>query len=226
MRARSCYDTGMAPELVELVCALASVIVFLLYLGELYKDTHSPEPRTAAGVIASMRIDWLANIIKRGSDIVCVQALRNWIMFASMMASASILGALAVVGFAVQEQPPVELFGDSWVGGIRTAGFARFKLLCLSGALLTTFLNFSSCVRYYNHIIVCVTDGPNHERRLAVASALLKRGASHQLSGTRCLYACVSMALWIAGPVWLLISTVAVVSWLRHLDRFPDPLPS
>jgi uncharacterized membrane protein len=209
---------------IELGSLLASLALFWLYLRELRQDAQQASPRTAAGVMAPLRLAWLETVIREGRDLLCVQTLRNWTMSTSLMASASMLGGLAAVGFALSHNDLPVAIGSlgSWLPLSATPSAALFalKVLCLAGTLFVSFFHFSSALRYYNHVVACVVGTTDVERRIRVARHLMRRGVMHQSTGARSLYACAAVALWVVGAPWLLLGSLGMILLLRKLDAF------
>jgi uncharacterized membrane protein len=208
----------------ELGCVLASLTLFWTYLRGLRRDATSNQPRTASGVMAPLRIAWLEDVIRSGRDLSCIQTLRNWTMSASLMASTAMLGGVAAMGFALSHDglPPVVRALRVWLPVSATPGPVLFsvKVFCLAAAFFFSFFHFSSALRYYSHVLVCVTGSAELERRVAVARQLIARGATHQSTGARSLYASAAVALWTVGAPWLLLGTLVTVILLRKLDAF------
>ena len=51
---------------------------------------------------------------------------------------------------------------------------------------------------------------------------VLNRASLYYMSGMRAYYLTVPLVLWVFGPVWLFLGTVALLLVLRYLDLLPD----
>lgn len=51
---------------------------------------------------------------------------------------------------------------------------------------------------------------------------VLNRASLYYMSGMRAYYLTAPLVLWVFGPVWLFLGTVALLLVLRYLDLLPD----
>lgn len=95
------------------------------------------------------------------------------------------------------------------------------KLFSIVAALLIAFVNFAVAIRYYNHVSIDINVPPIEDRGsdLNTVQKLLDRGSLHYTVGMRCLYLALALALWLFGPLWLLLGSIALCAVVYPMDH-------
>lgn len=186
------------------------------YLGWVFE--HHPE-RTYRGRSDRLRRAWVEAVRAKGSDILAVQTIRNWVMSATLLASTAMLIALGVISAILQGLDPADL-SHALSLAPASAVLARIKLLVLAAIFLSAFLHFALSLRYYNHTGFLINlpaeqlDGP---AAVVVADAL-NRAAGHYNLGTRSFLLSMPVVLWLIGPEWFLVGVLTSLLMLYRFD--------
>lgn len=199
--------------------AIDAVGVLLLIGYHLYLKWvfgHCPE-RTYRGRSNRLRRSWVDAVRARGSDILAVQTIRNWVMSATLLASTSIVIALGIINAILQGLDPAHL---SRALSLSPAGntLAQVKLLVLAAIFLSAFLHFALSLRSYNHTSFLINlpaeslDGPD------VVADELNRAAGHYNLGTRTFLLSMPIVLWLIGPDWFLVGVLISLLLLYRFD--------
>jgi uncharacterized membrane protein len=223
--------------------AIPSVIGFLIlgiYHIWLFLRLERRPETTAIGLANRMRILWVAEMMKDGKhEILPVQTLRNLTMAASFLASTAIIIGLAVFNAALAADNSPVLSHLSNMIGISPPGLWALKLFLLSGIFLSCFYNFMLAIRYYNHtallinvplihhskymqhrpgFLIRIAPMPGIEPGVSMVADLLNQGAAHYTLGMRGYYFVIPFALWLAGGMWFMISSIILVIILHRID--------
>jgi uncharacterized membrane protein len=160
-------------------------------------------------------------MMQNGKDIVAVQTLRNWTMAATFLASAAILIGLGIFNLAVTADKQGELSQLIAPFSSTHPGFWLIKLIILGADFLFAFFNFTLAVRYYNHTGFMINLPVDSSTEITVEDVthILDRGGTHYTLGMRAYYLAIPLALWLIGPMWLLIGTLLLIATLYRLDR-------
>lgn len=166
--------------------------------------------------LAQMRLLWISQIRSKNS-ILAVQTLRNWNMSATFLASASLLiasGLLSVV------------FNNHLEGAIHITELtsASYKLFVVAFTYVLAFLNFSLCLRAFNHAgylsEVSATADHSDDKISRMLCRILGSGARHYTLGMRCIYLSMPLVLWLFGDIWFVAGVVVLMLFLLYVDVF------
>ncbi len=174
---------------------------------------------TSLGANNRTRAIWVDFVIDEGRDVLAIQTLRNWTMAATFLASTAILIGLAFLNFAVTIEPLSEIAHMTNFFGSESPALLLTKVLTVVVLHMFTFINFTLAVRYYNHVgfmINLPTSRKDAGHRRSVRDTV-NRGATHYNLGMNGFYTSIPTTLWLLGPVWLLVSAVAITVY--RLDR-------
>jgi uncharacterized membrane protein len=143
------------------------------------------------------------------------------VMAATFLASTAILISLG--SFSAAFRPTV--FSDISQGlnlfGTKTETLWMFKLMMLGILFFVTFFNFTLAIRYYNHAGFMINTFEQNDASVSeeAVTQVVNHGALHYTIGMRGFYLSVPLALWLFGPIWMLIGSLVLVSVLYRLDR-------
>lgn len=190
---------------------LGVVVAYHLLLAAIVRFT---KVRTTQQKLADMRHAWVDQIRSKNS-ILAVQTLRNWNMSSTFLASASLIiasGLLSVV-FSQQLDRGIEF---------EALDYLHHQLFAVAFCFIAAFLNFSLCLRAFNHAgyLSEVSATPDHSDAAIgkMLRRILQSGARHYTLGMRCFYLSVPLALWLFGLPWLLVATVLLLGFLYYVD--------
>lgn len=206
------FEYGLSP---------AALLLLVLYYIYLYRKTLNDPLSTAQGLARRTRALWVETVMKGGKDILAVQTLRNWTMAATFLATAAILIGLGIFNLALTADKQGEL--SLLIGPLSSGNPALWtaKLILLGADFLFAFFNFTLAVRYFNHTGFMINLPTDSSTDITVEDviAILDRGGVHYTLGMRGYYFAVPLALWLFGPLWLLMGTFVLVVILYRIDR-------
>ena len=153
-----------------------------------------------------------------------MQTFRNSTMAATLMASTAVF---LIVGVLTLSSHGDELQG-TWhvlnIAGSTRSEMWMVKLLIMLLDLLVAFFSFSMAVRVFNHVgyMINVPLKRNHKSLQPenVARHLNRAGSFFSL-GMRAYYFGVPLMFWLFNPLFMMLSSVALVIALYWLDRTP-----
>ena len=206
------FEFGLSP---------IAMLLLVVYHVSLYRRIRKAPIDTSQELFRHVRNLWVRHIMKDGKDILAIQTLRNWTMSATFLASTAIIIGLGIFNLAVTADKQGEI--SMLLGHLGSTHPALWlgKLILLGIDFLFAFFNFTLAIRYYNHtgfMINLPTDDENDITIEHVADTL-NRGGIHYTLGMRGYYISIPLALWLFGPVWLLIGTILILSVLYKIDR-------
>ncbi|MDH3239749.1 MAG: DUF599 domain-containing protein [Alphaproteobacteria bacterium] len=189
----------------------------------LVREVRLRPDRTAIGHANRSRQIWVRNVMEERRDILAVQALRNWNMAASFLASTSILLAIGILSFLIHSDDVPDILYRLNFFGSRIEVYFTFKVLILALCFFAAFFSFSLALRYFNHVSIDITLPVTEDTRetLGIAAALFDRGAHHYTVGMRAYYLAIPVTFWFFGPIWLFIAALALIAILYRLDHVP-----
>lgn len=184
--------------------------------------------RTDIGINSCIRKAWVRYLMqRRASDVLAVQTLRNALMSASFLASASILLVAGILGFALSSQN-LENFNHILNQlGSKQPAMVLWRLLVLVALFFLAFFNFILSLRYYNHVgfmINAFAQETGHTLSEQFVINSIQRGALHFTLGMRSFMLVFPFGLWLLGPEWLLLGTLLLIFILGSIDYPPATL--
>ena len=206
------FEYGLSP------LALLLLVIYHFYL---YRKNLSHPLNTSQGLSRRTRALWVKTIMQGGKDILAIQTLRNWTMAATFLASTAIIISLGIFNLALtaDKQGELSLLIGPFANG--HPGLWLAKLILLGVNFLLTFFNFTLAVRYYNHTGFMINLPVDADKEIQVDDVIniLDRGGLHYTLGMRGYYLTIPLALWLFGPLWLLVGTLLLIIILYRLDR-------
>jgi uncharacterized membrane protein len=164
---------------------------------------------------------WVKGVIRDKRDIMAVQTLRNQVMAATFLASTAILICLGAFSAAFRPGVFNDISHALNLLGTKTETLWMFKLMMLGILFFVTFFNFTLAIRYYNHAGFMINTFEPEDATVSgeVVTQVLNHGALHYTIGMRGFYLSVPLALWLFGPIWMLVGSLVLISVLYRLDH-------
>jgi len=208
-------------SLYETILVVTTAIIITAYHTHLYMNFRRNPLTTAIGITNHARQMWVNGVMKDKRDILAVQTLRNQVMAATFLASTALLICLGSFSAAFRPGIYNEVSHALNLLGTKTETLWMFKLMLLGILFFATFFNFTLTIRYYNHVGFMInTFHPDDSTVSAEAvTEVLNHGALHYTIGMRGFYLSVPLALWLFGPIWMLVGSLVLVAVLYPLDR-------
>jgi uncharacterized membrane protein len=207
-------------ELIETAMVAASAGILVVYYWRLARKTRRDAKTTAMGRHRLARAAWLASLRQGADPIVVVQMLRNWITAATFLASMAILFAVGFLGAAFTTEKLSQFAHNLNFMGVQDQEIWLLKALVLIVVYLAAFFCFSLSTRAFIHAGFAISaalkseaDGPGQ-----IQARDLEQGARYYTLGMRCLYVSIPLALWLFGPLWMLLGALALVIILHFVD--------
>ena len=205
-------------EPIFVVLSLSSIAGYHLYL--IFKVRNQPQA-TVIGITNHVRRIWVKNVMAERRDILAVQTLRNQVMAATFLASTAILISLGLLGAAIRPGLFSDISQALNLTGARNETLWMLKLMLLAILFFSAFFNFTLSIRYHNHagFMINIAEPTDSLVTADTVAEVLNHGALHYTLGMRGYYLSVPMVLWIFGPLWMLVGTIALLCVLYRLDR-------
>jgi uncharacterized membrane protein len=215
------------PYLVDLGTFLVCVALVIWYQLRLMRRIRENPAMTIQGMNVQARAAWVERIMREERDLhtMAVQTFRNSTMAATLLASTAVLLIFGILNLLANADKLEHVLSgvNSW--GSREPGMWLFKLMLLIVDFFISFFSFSLAVRGYHHVgyMINVPMGA-HDHGVSVHKVVrvLNRVSQYYSIGMRTYYFSVPLVLWLFGPAYMLIATVALLVVLNHLDHLPD----
>ncbi len=207
--------------LFEIVMVFSTVGILISYHIHLYLKVRRDPFMTAIGITSHAREMWVKGIIRGKHDILAVQTLRNQVMASTFLASTAILICIGSFNAAFRPGMFNEVSHALNMLGTKTEALWMFKLLLLGIIFFFTFFNFTLCLRYYNHVSFMINTFQQDDSSVSpeVVTHIINHGALHYTIGMRGFYLSIPLALWLFGPLWMLVGSIVLVTVLYRIDR-------
>ncbi len=215
------------PYLVDFGTFLVCVSMLAAYQRRLVRRIRENPTLTVQGMNVQARAAWVERIMREERDLhtLAVQTFRNSTMAATLLASTAVLLIFGILNLLANADKLGHVLAglNSW--GSREPGMWLFKLMLLIVDFFVAFFSFSLAVRGYHHVgyLINVPIG-THDHGVTVQKVVrvLNRVSQYYSIGMRTYYFSVPLVLWLFGPAWMFVATVALVVVLNHLDHLPD----
>lgn len=212
----------------DIICLLVSVALVISYHFFLNRKIRKDPAYTVQAINRIARTAWVETIMHDGKkDVLAVQTLRNSTMAATFLASTSVLLIIGVLTLSEQGAR----FEAAWHAlnsvGSKNPELWMLKLIFLLLDLFVAFFSFAMSIRVFNHVgyMINVPLGLNQKMITPAHVALhLNRAGGFYSIGMRAYYYLVPLVFWLFGPLFMLVSTVALLFTLYRLDRAPKIL--
>ena len=208
-------------SMIEVVIILAAGLAIAAYHILLFFKVRRAPLTTAIGITNHARRMWVKGVIRDRHDIMAVQTLRNQLMAATFLASTAILISLGSFSAAFRPGVFSEISHALNMLGTKTETLWMFKLMLLGILFFVTFFNFTLAIRYYNHAGFMINTFEHNDATVSeeAVTQVVNHGALHYTIGMRGFYMSVPLALWLFGPVWMLVGSLILITVLYRLDR-------
>ncbi|KVG73589.1 uncharacterized protein LOC112504661 [Cynara cardunculus var. scolymus] len=204
----------------DLILVPLSFMIFFGYHFWLWHKVRTQPLSTVIGTNAHGRRLWVSTIMKDNEkkNILAVQTIRNTIMGSTLMATTSILlcsGLAAVISSTYSVKKPL----NDTVYGAHGEFMVALKYVTVLVLFLFSFMCHSLSIRFVsqvNFLINCPQD-------LTIVtstyvSKLLEKSFTLNAIGNRLFYSALPNALWIFGPVLVILSSLTMTFVLYNLD--------
>jgi uncharacterized membrane protein len=195
-----------------------SILIFAVYEATVLTRGRKAPYRLARYAHARMRVAWVVAMRDvPDSEIVAVQALRNSLMSATIVASTA---ALALMG-------TVTLAGSSFASDIarfRSEGLAIRPVLegLLMCVLFASYVCSSNAMRYFNHatfVMAMPVGSPQRGEWMPMATDYVERAGILYSWGLRCFLMIAPVVAGIVNTLLMPAMTILLVVVLWHFDR-------
>jgi len=191
----------------------------------LFYRTRSDPYYTVQSVMAIARAAWTESIMadsKKG--VLAIQTLRNSTMAATFHASTAILLIIGTLTLSVQGANFDSTLHALNVSGSKQTEIWAIKLMLLLVDLFVAFFSFAVAIRVFN-LVGYMINAPASAHQAALSprhvASHLNRAGRYYSVGMRAYYTLVPLVFWLFGPLYMLLSTIALLFILYHLDRAP-----
>ena len=208
-------------QISETFLVFSTAVIIMVYHIYLYLKVRRDPLMTAIGITNHAREMWVKGIMKEKRDILAVQTLRNQVMASTFLASTSILICLGAFNAAFRPGVFSEISHALNLFGTKTEALWMFKLLLMGIIFFITFFNFTLCIRYFNHVSFMINTFQENDSSVSAEAItqVINHGALHYTIGMRGFYLSVPLALWLFGPIWMLMGSLLMVMVLFYLDK-------
>ena len=196
-----------------------------VYQWRLGRRTRQTPAMTVQGINAQARAAWVKRVVDENRDVLAVQTFRNSTMAATLMASTAVILILGILNMLGNLDKLSTILHELNTWGARESGVWLFKLMLLLVDFFVAFFCFSLAVRGYFHAGYLVNvpyDENDHNITIGRVVRVLDRASTYFSIGMRTYYFSVPLVLWLFGPLWMLIATIALIAILNHLDHLPE----
>lgn len=229
----------------ELGCLFFSAGCISLYWWWITGRFHGQNQHTNTAHLRRPSIPYTNRLIRNawvnalgqapGADILAVQTLRNAIMVASALASATILTLLGAFTLLAQNEILLRVINHLTTllpnlvpNTPDLAQWLELKLLMLGVLQLLAFYSFLTAIRYYGHVSFLVTIPQalrvqsltaDPQANVDVLPAYLQRAGDAYSIGLRLFLFSIPMFAWLLGNPALLATTGGLLILMYLTDR-------
>jgi hypothetical protein len=195
-----------------------SLLIFAVYEAYVWRLGRTHPDRMARYAHARMRVAWVASLHNRpGFEIVAVQALRNSLMSATIVASTAalaLMGSVTLAGSAL----------ESSIAAYHTEGLQMRSVLegLLMFVLFASYVCSSNAMRYFNHACFVMAMPVDSEQRALwtpLASDYVERAGIFYSWGLRTFLMVAPLVAGIVIPVTMPPMTILVIIVQSYFDR-------
>ncbi len=212
------------------VLDLATFVFCVLLLGSyqvrLQRRILRNPALTVQGMNARARAAWVRRVMsEKGMEVMAVQTFRNSTMAATLMASTAVLLIFGILNMLVSADKIGPVFHSLNTWGAHAPLLWIFKLMLALLDFFVAFFSFSLAVRGYHHagyLVNVPMDKSDHGVTIDKVIQVMNRTGKYYSVGMRTYYFSVPLLLWLFGPLWMLVSTLALLAILNHLDHLTD----
>jgi uncharacterized membrane protein len=137
------------PEI--LLIMIATLLLLVGYHILLIRRIRRAPLTTAVGLTNQLRQQWTRIVMQERRDVLAVQALRNWVMASTFLASTAILIALGILNAATRPSDFAQISHALNLVGTHNCALWMVKMMVLAIDFFLAFFNFTLAIRYFNH---------------------------------------------------------------------------
>lgn len=212
--------------LVDLATFVFCVVILGSYQIRLQRRIRRIPSMTVQGMNARAREAWVRRVMtEKGLEIMAVQTFRNSTMAATLMASTAVLLIFGILNMLVSADKISPVFHSLSTWGAHAPLLWIFKLILALLDFFVAFFSFSLAVRGYHHagyLVNVPMDKSDHGVTIEKVIHVMNRTGKYYSLGMRTYYFSVPLVLWLFGPLWMLVSSLALLAILNHLDHLTD----
>ncbi len=205
----------MSNQLVEALIVIACIALLGSYHLVMLRRLRTHPSTTLMGRHRQVRALWVRMRGGRDRELEVVQAMRNLIMAASLLASTAVLVAGALLGAVFSGAAPSGFVTALNSLGVDSPIVWEVKALLLAAVYFGVFVSFTLAIRSFSYVGLMV---PSDEIGPEEVDEEMERGALGFSLGIRGFYISLPLILWLLGPLWMLAGTVLLVVFLRQID--------
>jgi len=207
------------------LAVLTTVAMLLIYeVAQFFLSRRNPTAITRTAH-AQLREQWFEAISRQpNSEILAVQALRNSLMSATMMASTAVLGLMGTVTLAA---PSLHATFSNSATGLPLLTPKMILELVLLALLFASLIASAMSIRYYSHVsfISSIPVGSEERQRwMPVGLVYVRRAGIMYSWALRHLILVAPLLASLLHPLAGPPVSAAVVALLYTLDRFDQKL--
>jgi hypothetical protein len=203
-----------------------SVLIFAVYEVYVWRLGNTHPDRMARYAHARMRVAWVASVNHQpGFEIVAVQALRNSLMSATIVASTAalaLMGSVTLAGHAL----------TSDIANFHEEGLTLRTVLegLLMFALFASYVCSSNAMRYFNHACFVMAMPVGSEQRAVwtpLATEYVERAGILYSWGLRTFLMVAPLVAGIVNAFWMPVMTIVLVfvqSWFDRPAQLRSPM--
>ncbi len=206
-------------DLIAVAISVCIIIAYYVFLS--YKLARDPM-YTTHSVHVKARYLWVMNVMKEGRDIMAIHTLRNFLMSATFKASSAILLIMGTLTLSSQ----VDSLAKAWhilnIGGSVSPEWWIVKIICMLTVLLVAFFSFAMVIRILNHVVFMINLPEAYGKGVLDAEHIAQRlnqAGVYYTIGMRAYFLTIPLVFWLFGALFLIASTVGLVTVLYFIDR-------
>ncbi|CAD6245975.1 unnamed protein product [Miscanthus lutarioriparius] len=213
----------------DMVLIPLAILFPAVYHLWLYRAVRRSPLSSTVGISAAARRIWVFSMMKNNEKlaVTVVQSIRNVLMGSTLVGTTSILfctGVAAVLSSTYVVKKPL----SDAVFGAHGEYMMALKYLLILSVFLLAFLCHSLAICTLNQASFLVNAlSPSPHLHLPgvtrdYVADVMERGFLLNLTGNRLFFAGAPLLLWISGPVFPCICSLAMIPLLYNMDVVDD----
>jgi uncharacterized membrane protein len=168
--------------------------------------------------LKTLRLHWMRRLLERENRISDAALVGHTIHSTSFLGSATLLLLAALVGVLGNVESIWRLVGELSFAAPISKTLFEAKLFLLIGIFVFGFLKFTWALRQFNYFCAMIGSAPPpnappelREHAASHMATLLTLAVTSFNGGLRAYYFALAALTWLAGPIFFIAATVAVV---------------
>lgn len=210
--------------IVDLATFVSCSAMMGVYQWRLTRHTRLNPEATVQGMNAHARGAWVEHVMSGGRDVMAVQTFRNSTMAATLMASTAVLLIFGIFNILASADKITTAFHSINHLGSHEHSIRNLKLMVLLVFYFMAFFSFSLAVRGYHHLGYLINVPLNNSVGITAKKVIQNMNTTSRFYsiGMRSYFFSVPVVLWLFGPVWMFVTTIALLYILNHLDHLSE----